>query len=247
MAEYEGVDALLAAITDEPLPEGAENDAEFMAEHGQALADVALLREQLTLIGEALADGAKSAAVVGPVKPVRVRAPKKRRPLKIAFGALAVACAAGLMVGTGWLVVQAGQGVSDDSGASSTADKAAGPQDDAKGGSSFSASEYIACSRLIVEGTVAQVEPLPGTAQDRITLDVTRYYKPDKGKDEITFLMDEDAEPQLHKGDHVLVGIARGEASPDTWTTSEQEITQERTWILDALPDSRELGDLACE
>ncbi|MFJ2826839.1 hypothetical protein ACIPC1_04410 [Streptomyces sp. NPDC087263] len=242
MAEYEGVDALLAAITDEPLPEGAQDDAEFMAEHGSALADVALLREQLTLIGDALADGAKTATAV---KPVHVRSPRKRRPLRIAFGALAVTCAAALLAGTGWLVVQAGQGVGD--AGSSSADKAAGAQDDTSGGSKLSAPGYIACSRLIVEGTVAQVEPLPAAAQDRITLDVSRYYKPDKGKDQITFLMDEDIEPGLHKGDHVLVGIARGEASPDTWSTSEQEIAQERTWILDALPDSRELGDLACE
>lgn len=142
MAEYQGVDALLAAITDEPLPEGAQDDAEFMAEHGSALADVALLREQLTLIGDALADGSKTAAVV---EPVRARAPRKRRPLKIAFGALAVACAAGLMAGMGWLVVQAGQGASDDAGASS-ADKAAGADEDAKAESSLSAPGYLACS-----------------------------------------------------------------------------------------------------
>ncbi|MFE9764277.1 hypothetical protein ACFYPC_07040 [Streptomyces sp. NPDC005808] len=244
MAEYEGVDALLAAITDEPLPEGAQDDAEFMAEHGSALADVALLREQLTLIGDVLADGTKSTAVV---EPVRVRVPRKRRPLKIAFGALAVTCAAGLMAGMGWLVVQAGQGVSDDVGASSAADKDAGTEDDAKGGSSLSAPGYIACARLVVEGTVAQVEPFPATAQDRITLDVSRYYKPDKGKEEITFLMNEDVEPRLQKGDHVLVGIPYDEASPDIWTTSEQEIARERTWILDALPDSRDLGEIACE
>ncbi|MEV7347190.1 hypothetical protein [Streptomyces sp. NPDC093544] len=242
MAEYEGVDALLAAITDEPLPEGAQDDAEFMAEHGSALADVALLREQLTLIGDALADNAKTATAV---KPVYVRAPRNRRPLRVALGALAVTCAAALMAGMGWLVVQAGQGVGD--AGSSSADKAAGVQEDDGGDSKLSAPGYIACSRLIVEGTVAQVEPLPGTAQDRITLDVSRYYKPDKGEDRITFLMDEDIDPRLQKGDHVMVGIAGGEASPDMWTTSEQEIARERTWILDALPDSRELGDAACE
>ncbi|MCX5557731.1 hypothetical protein [Streptomyces sp. NBC_00038] len=240
MAEYQGVDALLAAITDETLPEGAQDDAEFMAEHGSALADVALLREQLTLIGDALADGAKRATAVKPVKPVRARAPRKRRPLKIAFGALAVACAAGVMAGMGWLVVQAGQGVSDDAGASS-ADKAAGADEDAKGDSSLSAPGYLACSRLVVEGTVAQVDPVPGGALDRITLDVSRYYKPDRGKDQITFVMAEDVDPRLHKGDHVLVGIPLNSGTPDIWTTDEKQIAQERAWILDALPDSREI------
>lgn len=61
MAEYEGVDALLAAITDEALPEGAGDDPEFMAEHRSAVADVALLREQLAVIGDALADRAEEA------------------------------------------------------------------------------------------------------------------------------------------------------------------------------------------
>ncbi|MEU3788920.1 hypothetical protein AB0F07_03850 [Streptomyces fructofermentans] len=55
MAEYEGIDALLAALTDEPLPEGAGDDAEFAAEHRAAVADVALLREQLKLMGDTLA------------------------------------------------------------------------------------------------------------------------------------------------------------------------------------------------
>ncbi|MCZ0999044.1 hypothetical protein O1M63_14470 [Streptomyces mirabilis] len=70
MAEYEGVDALLAAITDEALPEGAGDDPEFLAEHRSAVADVALLREQLAVIGDALADRAQEA------KPVPVRAPE---------------------------------------------------------------------------------------------------------------------------------------------------------------------------
>jgi hypothetical protein len=37
VAEYEGVDALLAAITDEAPPEGAGDDPEFMAEHRSAV------------------------------------------------------------------------------------------------------------------------------------------------------------------------------------------------------------------
>ncbi|MFD6290888.1 hypothetical protein [Streptomyces sp. NPDC060205] len=55
-AAYEGIDALLAALTDEPLPERARDDAGFMAEHRSAVADVALLREHLRIMGDTLAD-----------------------------------------------------------------------------------------------------------------------------------------------------------------------------------------------
>ncbi|MFD3932238.1 hypothetical protein [Streptomyces sp. NPDC058614] len=243
MAEYQGVDALLAAITDEPLPEGAQDDAEFMAEHRSAVADMALLRERLTAMGDALADRTEAPEpepepVPKPVpKPVPVRAPRKRtrRPLVLALGTLAATAVAAMVVGMGWLIMQAGSGVSSISDDSGSAEKAAG------GDSSMSAPGYLACSRLVVEGTVAQVEQVPGAAMDRITLDVSRYYKPDKGKDQITFVMDENVDPRLHKGDHVLVGIPLNSASPDIWTTGEKEIAQERTWILDALPDSRDL------
>jgi hypothetical protein len=56
--------------------------------------------------------------------------------------------------------------------------------------------------------------------------------------------MDEDVDPRLHKGDHVLVGIPRNSASPDIWSTREKDIAHDRAWILKALPQSR---GLACE
>lgn len=86
MAEYEGVDALLAAITDEPLPEGAHEDAEFMAEHRSAAADLALLRKQLALIGDTLAEGAETTEAAPSRKGRRTRKsrgtrkPRNRRP-----------------------------------------------------------------------------------------------------------------------------------------------------------------------
>lgn len=55
-AEYDGVDALMAAITEEPLPDAALADDAFVAEHRAARADLALLREQLGIIGNALAE-----------------------------------------------------------------------------------------------------------------------------------------------------------------------------------------------
>ncbi|MFI6334558.1 hypothetical protein [Streptomyces sp. NPDC050535] len=234
MAEYEGADALLAAITDEPLPEGAEDDAEFMAEYGAATADVALLREQLTVLGDVLADRTE-AADPNPV-PVSVRAPRKRRlrPLVLTLGTLAVVTVAAVVVGMSWLLAQGGSGAM-----SSNSDSGAKAED--SGGSSFSAPGYLACSRLVAEGTVARVEQVPGATRDSVTLDVSRYYKPDRGKGRITFLMDENAGPRLRTGDHVLVAIPRDQASPDIWITGEREIARDRTSIEQALPDSRAL------
>jgi hypothetical protein len=247
VAEYEGsaaMDALMAAITDEPGPEGARDDAEFMAEHRSALADVALLREQLAVIGDALADDKKATEPARPVRRPRrsgnrrpAGAPKKRSrhpgALAVSLGVLAVAVVASMVVGMSWLLAQGG-------GMSGSSDSAAKADSDNKGASSsLSAPGYIACSRLIVEGKVARVEQVPGATQDRITLDVDRYYKPAKGADHITFLMAQDADPRLHRGDHVLVAIRSHAATPDKWTTGEAAIARERAWILKALPQSQ--------
>ncbi|MFG2380447.1 hypothetical protein [Streptomyces avermitilis] len=253
MAEYESdageraVDALMAAITDEPLPAGAETDGPLLAEHRAALADVAVLREQLGIIGAALAEpgGAeRPAPAPAPVPAPRERVGRppgrpggrSRRPAArtVAFGTLVAAAVAGAVVGMGWLVAQGGAGVSADSKASSGKAE----------GSSQTAPGYVACARLIVEGTVADVEPVPGAAQDRIALAVDRYYKPAAGKDRITFVMDHDIDPRLRQGDHVLIGIPRHSASPDIWTTGEKDIARERAWIRKALPESR---NLTCE
>ncbi|MFC9682050.1 hypothetical protein [Streptomyces sp. NPDC056948] len=267
--EYDGMDALMAAIVGDPVPEGARQDAAFMAAHRAAVTDVALLREQLTLMGGTLAheagdpagrnravgpaDGPRAAytAVPGPaadpavrVPPVRPRgaAPRRNRPrpLSMALRGLVAAAAATVVVGMGWLVVQGGAGAGDDSAGSTAADSAASPQhggEDAKLGHAG----YLACARLVVEGTVAEVEPVPGTGQDRVTLDVQRSYKPAEGRERVVFPMAEDIDPRLRPGDHVLVGITDGQAEPDLWSVGEKEIARERAWITAALPESRTL------
>ncbi|MFF1449496.1 hypothetical protein ACFVYF_15270 [Streptomyces sp. NPDC058274] len=235
MAEYEGnpvADALLAAITDEPLPEGARDDAEFLAEHRSAVADVALLREQLTLIGDALADGTESALPV----PVRAskkrarradRAPKqrtrrpdpapgsrRRRPLALVMGTLAATVAATVVAGMGWLVVNSGGGAADDTSNGASGAKAPGGEADSKGGSSDASSApsvlsspemHIACSRVLVEGTVVSI-----TARDdgdvRVVLKVKRYYRPERSvRDHPTIAV-------------TLDGIAREDLKPGTYT-----------------------------
>ncbi|MEU9291996.1 hypothetical protein AB0D57_47345 [Streptomyces sp. NPDC048275] len=244
MAEYEGVDALWAAITDEPLPEEAHDDAGFMAEHGSAAADVALLREQLTAIGEELAaDRTETAAKPAPVRASRKRARRPegaprnrgRRPLALALGGFAVAAVAAMVVGMGWLLAQgAGAGLSE-----SSSDRGGKAADSAGSEASLSGPGYLACSRLVVEGTIAEVEPLPGTTLNRITLDVDRYYKPEKGKSEVVVVLDEEVAPDPRKGRRVLVAVQDKQATPDGWTTGQRAIARERAWILQALPESR--------
>ncbi|MEV1078476.1 hypothetical protein AB0I98_09530 [Streptomyces sp. NPDC050211] len=244
-AEHNGADALMAALTDEPLTDEARADAAFMAEHESALADLALLREQLGVIGDTLAAEPAKQKAEKPTPAVRQR---RRRTLRLALGGLAVACAASLFAGAGWLVMQAGSGTTDDSGSladTSGSDSAGKPENDDASGKAEEASEsgarYLACARLVVEGTVTAVVPVPGTAQERVTLDITRSYKPAKGVDEVVFVMDEEI---LNKGDHALIGLPRNAASPDLWAVGRKDMARERTWITRALPESR---TLTCE
>ena len=80
--EYEGdarTAALLAAITDEPLPQEALDDPEFMAEHRSAVADVAALREQLLIMGDSLAVESERSRAAAPVPPRSAKAEAKPR------------------------------------------------------------------------------------------------------------------------------------------------------------------------
>ncbi|GGW28373.1 hypothetical protein AB0E64_21915 [Streptomyces caelestis] len=375
-ADYDGMDALMAALVGAPLPEGARRDPDFTAAHHAAATDVALLRRQLLLIGDTLAraagaeagaadaervagarapgeagdqaerapaagaaDGAavehaggsgaaagsgvgaservagarargeagdpdlaagaaagsspahavgsgaapdptvtalpvrfqgevplddeeaghESGRAVGQVPPARPGRGDRRsgsdvvsvspagrrsrpRPLVVALRGLAAAVAVTVVVGMGWLVVQSGHGAGEDSAGSSAADTAAGPQHGQEG-AKLGHAGYLACARIVAEGTVAEVEPVPGTGQDRVTLDVERSYKPAKGQDRIVFPMDEDAAPQPRPGERVLVGITRGQAQPDLWSVGEKEIATVRAWITAALSES---GTLPC-
>ncbi len=242
-----------------------------MAEHWSAAADVALLREQLGLIGGALASQvrteaeteAESGAVREPVRkpirvPARARVPVRERPYwrplrTFALGVAGVTAAGAMVTGAGWLLSQAGNSADGSGGstAATTSDSAAshsaapdsggeGGKDEAVAGpAALSRAGYLACARLVVEGTVTAVDPGQGADQERITLRVTRYYKPDKGPAEVTFVMDQEAGPRPAVGDHTLIGIPTEATSPDIWTTDEKEIAAERAGITAALPKSR--------
>ncbi|GGJ37272.1 hypothetical protein [Streptomyces brasiliensis] len=213
---YDGSDALMAAITGEPVPEEVRADAGFAARYRAAESEVALLREQLGIIGDALARPDAAPAVEPETAPTRTSPPRPRRTwLPFAFGALAVAVAGFLFVGMGWLVVQSSddsKGASADSGSAKVQDRGA----------------YGACSRLVLEGDVTRVEPVPGTGRERVTLHVTRYYKPESGRSQVTVLTDRSVAPRPGKGDHVLVALPRQGSTPDLWVTGERDIAGQR-------------------
>ncbi|WP_406445364.1 hypothetical protein OHB14_40300 [Streptomyces sp. NBC_01613] len=234
---YDGADALMAAITGAELPDEARADAAFMAGHRKAEADLALLKEHLGIIGDALAEEAR------PVRtPAAVRAPRDRRMVRrFAFGTVAVAGVAGVLAGMAWLLAQGGGAAS-----TSSSDSGAKAAESAAPGSAFSSPGYLACARLVAEGRVTEVEQVPGTAdQERITLDVTHSYKPEKSEKEITFVLDEGAvQKALHKGDHLLVALPQQAATPDYVLVGEKAIAHERAGLTRALPES---ADITCE
>ncbi|WP_399925399.1 hypothetical protein [Streptomyces kanamyceticus] len=236
----DGFDALMAAITEDPVPEEALRDPAFAAEHAAAVADVALLRERLGVIGETLA----AAPGAPPEWVVPLRAPRTaRQRFTLALGALAAAVAAVTVIGgLGWLAVDAGMGAGGGDADASGA-KAAAPDERGDGSghaeADLTAEGFVACSRLIVEGTVTAVDAVPGAARDRITLKVTRYIKPGSGDRTVTFPMsrDNDVAPRLRKGDRALITIPKGAAEPDNWPTG-KDGDELRRMILKALPDS---------
>ncbi|MEV0320353.1 hypothetical protein ACIBKX_05120 [Streptomyces sp. NPDC050658] len=227
--------ALMLAVTGDAVPAELRDDPEFGAEHAAAVADVALLRDRLGALGDALAERPAPRPAAVPPPPRRTR-----RPLRLAFGALATAgglAVAGLVV---WAAVQAGGGAADRDAASSGADKAAPDDRQEDSAGSTSPEGFVACSRLIVEGTVTRVEKVPGAARDRITLDAARYLKPESGPRKVTFPMDHDVDPRLKVGDRVLITIPTGESEPDNWAKGKERDSL-RTLIVKALPGSREV------
>ncbi|WP_020116427.1 hypothetical protein [Streptomyces canus] len=229
-AEHRDVDALLAALTGETLPD--EADDALRAEHREATADIALLREQLGLIADALAQEPRPAPRPAPVRPARAR----RWAPRIAYGTLAVAAVASVVTGLGWLIATGGNDSAD--AGSSASDKSQVDADAAR----FGSPHYLACTRLVVEGKVTSVERLSDQVQLRITVDVVRYYKQDvKGPKQLTYVVDDTFVDGLRKGDPVLFGVLQGDAVPDHWVVGEQQVTRERAWIQASLPESRRL------
>ncbi|MEU9240611.1 hypothetical protein [Streptomyces sp. NPDC048385] len=238
--DQEGVetDALFAVLYDEPLSAGQLADPAFMAEHRAATADLALLRAHLTGIGDALAGpDPRPAPRPRPAERRRRRAHPGVRALGLA-GALAAAFA-GAVFGIGWLLAANGGSGAMSNGAS--ADKAAGAASSpGRGGEEHDGGPgYLACARLVVEGTVTGVRQLAGSGEERVTLRVTRAYKPAKTTAEVEFLFGAGTDARVRTGARLLVGIPDGRQVPDRYAVGEAEIAPERTWIVRDLPESR--------
>ncbi|WP_406459827.1 hypothetical protein OH768_34205 [Streptomyces sp. NBC_01622] len=233
--EYDGVDALMAAITGEPVPEAARADAAYLAEHRAATADVALLREQLGIIGEALS-APPPRPEPGPVRtprPARRRHPTLRA---LAYGTLAFALVAGMITGLAWLVAHNG-GVN--SASSSSADSGSKVAGGSGGGSRAPGALsdpalYVACSRLLVEGTVTGVQP-GSDPRKRITLAVTRSYRPAHGPAHVTVVLAAGTSPAPRQGQHVLVGVPKGSDTANLWTVGDDAVAADRAAIVKAL------------
>ncbi|MFJ4323664.1 hypothetical protein ACIP3A_11225 [Streptomyces tricolor] len=273
--EYDGTDALMAAITGDPLPEEARRDPAVRAAHRAAEADVAVLRDQLARLAEVLTgepgaegSGAGSTGAVGapqdagpaaaparrprgrtrPAAPERPSRPPRpgrpgrpRRALRIALGSLAGAAAFCLALGFGRLVAQGGAGADDRGGASSAKGADAGNLEAGAAAPPADPERALACSRLVVEGTVVKVELVEDSPGSRVTLRVTRSYEPAHGPAEVAFLLDADLRPAPRPGQHVLVRVGRGERYASRWAVGDARVAAERAWITDALPGSRAL------
>ncbi|MFJ6387354.1 hypothetical protein ACIQJT_07090 [Streptomyces sp. NPDC091972] len=226
-------DALMAAITGEELGDEARADSAFLAEYRAAEDDIGLLREQLGLLGEALAEAPPTPDPV----PARLRpSPARRRVRTLAFGTLAVAAVASVVTGLGWLLGHNG-GISQDAGGS--ADSAS----KAESGVRFGSPAYLACATTVAEGEVTAVEELPATGELRVTVRVSHWFKPTLGVRDLTYVIGEyDLPEPLTKGTAVLFGVSAGSPAPDHWAVGEREIARERAFVTASLPASRGLS-----
>ncbi|MGW5649876.1 hypothetical protein [Streptomyces humi] len=252
-------DALLAVLMGGELSDVQRADPVFMAEHRAAAADVALLRARLGILGDALAGPPQPPQPQPQPQPVPQGQPQPQpvspsqgqpqsraagrprsrlhpgvRALGLA-GALAAAFASAVF-GIGWLASHSGS-ESMSKGASS--DAAAGSASGAKGQEQAGGPGYLACARLVVEGTVTAVREIPDAGEARVTLRVTRAYKPAKTAEEVRFPLASGTDTRIRVGVRLLVGITRGQQTPDRLAVGESEIAPERTWIIRDLPTSR--------
>ncbi|MEW2269798.1 hypothetical protein GTY41_19865 [Streptomyces sp. SID685] len=257
----DGLDALMAAITGEPLPEEARRDPAFLAEHRAAQADLAALRAGLERLATALdpppaprcsegARGTARPATDGP-HPSTIHAPQAMRrggggdspsaparpvptahPVRLARIALgSLGVAAALYLVAGIGWLGAHPGGGVSADGAGQGGKAARPGEKAGGQDG----RGPGCAVTVVEGTVTEVEP-QGTGH-RVTVAVVRSYEPARGPAEVGFLLGGDARPAPHRGQHVLVEIGRGGREASRWTVGDTAVAAERARIEAACAD----------
>ncbi|RII19492.1 hypothetical protein DSC45_05720 [Streptomyces sp. YIM 130001] len=245
-------DPLTVAITGEPVPDGAREDEAYVLEHADAVRDLGLLRDQLQVVARELT-GAETAGATeeraeteaeerhATQAPETVGAqepparpwwrPRNRRTL-ILRAATAV-CGLAVFGTVFWLGPMGGADGGGEEAAKSATDTGAGG--DGGGSGAQSPQAMVACSSLIVEGTVETVEELPGAGMDRITVKVKRYYKPADGGSRVVFPMDQNVDPRLKKGDRTLITIGQDDAAPENWAVG-KDLADLRKLVVKALP-----------
>ncbi|MGW2564138.1 hypothetical protein ACWCXB_33970 [Streptomyces sp. NPDC001514] len=202
-------EALMSALTDAP---SADAEGE---EYAAALADVALLRTHLRLIGDTLAAQPAPAAAVG------------RRSKALAL------CLAAVVAG---VVAVAGVGI---------ARQAAMSGGESGGLGKLTPEGIVACARVIAEGTVRAVEPIGTDGEIRVVLEVDRRLKPADGPARLTFTLtfdrdhDDVASPPV-PGSRMLVSLSELPDEPVDWYQG-ADIAPARSWMGRALPGSRAL------
>ncbi|MFC9547872.1 hypothetical protein ACFTXK_25055 [Streptomyces sp. NPDC056956] len=197
--------------------------------------------------------GHEARASRGSRGPGRRPGPRRpRRPLRVALGSLAVAAAAAFVAGLGWLVVQPGatqDASSADAGVAAGDRSSPGAAEDAPAPPGaeqqdpVGSARRLACARLVAEGTVTAVRPVPGADGRRVTLAVTRVHKGEEGAP-VTFLLGASAESSPGVGDEVLVVLPGEGDRPDLLVTGARNVALARAWVTATLPEA---DRLACQ
>ncbi|MBB1242241.1 hypothetical protein GL263_01405 [Streptomyces durbertensis] len=182
-------DPLMYVLTDEPVPEEKVRDAAFMRDYRAADEDVALLRADLERIGQALCRESAAQDVDGgrTVIPAGVTSRVRRRWALVV--AAAVVASAGVVIAGE--VRGGGQGEGNPPGAALTE------------------VGQLACAEVVAEGTVVDTEPAGDSV--KVTLEVDRYYKPDRGERTYSFSAPQ-REAESWVGSRLLVLVPQPES-----------------------------------
>ncbi|MEV4877081.1 hypothetical protein [Streptomyces cyaneofuscatus] len=202
-------DELMVVLMAGPAPEG---DAEA-ARHRAVEQDVAVLREQLGLLGDLLA--AETPGAAPPSVVVTPRRPRWQRRGLLALAASAAVLAGAAGIGLAWMAAQ--------------------PEDD--GMAKLTEAGIVSCARVVAEGRVTAVEP--AGARLRVVLTADRFLKPDApGADKVEFSIPKNEAAGFPLGASMLVSISRFEGEPVMgFTGAERQEAWE--WMSAALPESR--------
>ncbi|MGW1281804.1 hypothetical protein ACWD4V_33240 [Streptomyces tsukubensis] len=212
--ETAGSDPLMAVLMGEPAREG-----DAAAESAER--DMALLGEQLKLIGDTLARdagppreaGPEQPGETGPEQPGPERVPvvpagrphRRRRPLFVLAASVAALAS---LVGAFTLVQYYVAHPSSLSASDSAKSVPRAGDSEGEGSMRLGPGELVACSALIVEGTVARAERGPA-AWLTVTLDIDTHLKPQRGPDRERFRLPVEAAGEITVGARMLVLVSR--------------------------------------